>query len=538
MRRCFLVVAIALCFAVFGASALGQTLSGTYPVTGVVLDRVTFKPIPGVKVSANGTKTSTDSEGKFQLELPAGIASIDTLHLAYRAKSRARTHRVRVGENTPRLIFYLTPLTSITVHAVYSDGVPARGIPLVLYMASEVNGRMSWHKRFEGGTDRDGTFQISDIHGGSYALCTLPLRPNLRPASEAYSVICYPGVTEPSGAGLMRISDGQQLDLRFPVEQGSAYPVSISLAGLPTSQRVTLQIFDQNGWLEICDGQWDRPPARRIRCDLPNGRYYAEVKSYGDWFDVYGRADFEVANGRVELSPKWAVLYPITVQVQKDFIPSDGHVHKESSMVSPDGLWIGLMPERGFRELQWGVESGARNGVPGSAQIRLSAPGHYWMNVEPGQGYVSSITRDGVDLTRAPLTIILDPTGSPYNMGGPLQITLRNDGGQIEGTVDVSSIPDPESGSRLGEILSARVLAIPLSPSVTTPKQTDAELPGKFEFHDLAPGKYSIVAVASNVPFDEAVHLSAKGTIVDVTAASSVLVRVRVLPADRTMPSL
>ena len=151
---------------------------------------------------------------------------------------------------------------------------------------------------------------------------------------------------------------------------------------------------------------------------------------------------------------------------------------------------------------------------------------------------MSSITRDGSDLTLAPLVISADPAGSPYNMGGTLQITLRNDGGQIEGTVDVSSMSDRESASRLGEIISARVLAIPLFPGVSTSKQTNTELPGKFEFYDLAPGRYSIVAVASNVPFDEAVRLSAKGTIVDVSATSTISVRLRVLPTDRTRPSL
>ena len=304
-----------------------------------------------------------------------------------------------------------------------------------------------------------------------YVLCTLPVHTSGRPTRDGYSAICYPGVTGPSGTGLLRIPAGQQLDLRFQVEQGLAYPVSISLAGLPPAQKTALQIYDQNGWLEVCDGRWDRPPTLRVRCDLPNGRYYAEMKSYGDSFNVYGRADFEVAYGPAELKPAWAVLYPVPVQVQRDFISTGGAVHPESSMVTPEGLWIELTPERGFRELQGSNDSGDGSGNYAPSAIWFTTPGRYWIQVEPGRGYVSSITRDGIDLTDAPLRINPDPTGSPCNMGGPLQITLRNDGGRIEGTVGVSAFADRESDSRLGDIFSARVVAIPLFPSVTLPKE-------------------------------------------------------------------
>ena len=104
-RRSFLVAVLAICVAGLTISAWGQE-SATYPVTGVVLDRVTFRPIPAVEVTARGTETSTDSKGRFQLSLPPGVASIDTFRMGYRAKSRARFHRVRVGEKhaSPHLL--------------------------------------------------------------------------------------------------------------------------------------------------------------------------------------------------------------------------------------------------------------------------------------------------------------------------------------------------------------------------------------------------------------------------------------------------
>ena len=77
---------------------------------------------------------------------------------------------------------------------------------------------------------------------------------------------------------------------------------------------------------------------------------------------------------------------------------------------------------------------GNLQGVPGSQDeaVELTGinPGRYWVQAQAVQeGYVASISCDGVDLTREPLVI------GPSGASGPIEVTLRNDGGTLNITL-------------------------------------------------------------------------------------------------------
>jgi len=133
---------------------------------------------------------------------------------------------------------------------------------------------------------------------------------------------------------------------------------------------------------------------------------------------------------------------------------------------------------------------------------------------------VSSITSGGVDLAREPL--VIGAGGS----AAPIEITVRNDGGRITGTVGSGTPP----GSTVGEI-SAFICAIPLFP-------TTSQMPmsgvyggnGQFTMMNVPPGSYRIVASDKPQEIDtddpqEMARVTARGQTVTVEAGATVNVQ-------------
>lgn len=81
--RALVVLALALSpRAVAAQETSGQ---GTGTLTGTVLDQASGRPLPDVIVIVQGTEvgTSTSSDGRFQLVLPAGVHVLQLRHLSY-----------------------------------------------------------------------------------------------------------------------------------------------------------------------------------------------------------------------------------------------------------------------------------------------------------------------------------------------------------------------------------------------------------------------------------------------------------------------
>ena len=117
-------------------------------------------------------------------------------------------------------------------------------------------------------------------------------------------------------------------------------------------------------------------------------------------------------------------------------------------------------------------------------------PGRYHVSVNTGLGYVSSITSSGTDLLRQSLV---------FGMGAsipPMEITVRDDGAEVDGTVDFGN-PTPDHsvqpnlyGSPSGVVYIASIDRIGAQPKIAWP---DSE--GKFTIQQLAPGSYHAFAL-------------------------------------------
>jgi len=114
------------------------------------------------------------------------------------------------------------------------------------------------------------------------------------------------------------------------------------------------------------------------------------------------------------------------------------------------------------------------------------APGRYWVHVDSSRGYAASVAAGGVDLLTEPLVVA---NGS----AGPIEITMRDDTAQIEGTIEGIEGPDPSTSSD-AHSPSAHVYCVPLPDSPGRFMDVVASPDGTFTFFNVPPGAYQVLA--------------------------------------------
>jgi hypothetical protein len=488
-------------------SSFAQQTPILYPVRGVVLNTLTRQPIPRVLIDGNTNAVLTDGDGRFELDLPEGSDQIQVHRPGYSSRGPEMMHVVNVGANISDLTFYLTPQASITGHVTLSSGDDADGIQFTFYLRHAVNGHEKW--RMAGGvaTNTEGVFRMTNLEApGVYAVCSMPsqdhrnFRPNTTRRSGArsaalptagtivqeitgYPSVCYPGPLSESDdtANLLTISPGQQPEFELTLNRQPFYPVSIAVPNQPPGQPVGVRIFDPSGRAVEYSTAWNAQQGI-AEVNLPNGQYYAEVYAGGE-VSNYGRVDFHVANGPVSgLSMPLLRLHPIPVEVRKEFHAA-GNQPQSGMIGSPDqaepGVNLVLTPADSAIGDSVGTGLNHRNGTTDKSLFELGnvVPGRYWVQATPYQGYLSSMTSGGADLTREPLIV------GPGNTTAPIQIALRDDGGQIHCTVNTASSPAPE-----GEINFSFVYAILEFPTGSQIQTTASQGPGACVLANLAHG--------------------------------------------------
>ena len=514
-----------------------QDAAKIYEVKGVVLNSMTHQPISRALVDGQRDAILTDNDGRFELHLPEGGTQITVRRPGYSQRAGIG-HFVAVGANTPEFTFYLIPQASITGRVTLSTGEAADEVRFMAYRKWSINGHTSWMMQGVFTTNSEGVFHMTDLEApDSYILCSMSSQEgsgNTAPGAVRYGYppVCYPGVTDLASAGALTVSPGQQAEADFTLTRQPFYRVTITAAKSEKGQPVGIQIHDQSGRGMGFPAQW-REQQGASEAYLPNGHYYAEAQARGE-SPAYGRIDFSVADAPVTgLNLVMLPLHSVPVEIHKEFTEdTSGGGPRAFAGGVPIGTGNlqnepnpGLSLTLSSADAAMGQMGGALRHVRGSQdaeafELPEQAPGRYWLRTYSFQGYVSSITSGGVDLAREPL--VIGAGGS----AAPIEITVRNDGGRITGTVGSGTPP----GSTVGEI-SAFICAIPLFP-------TTSQMPmsgvyggnGQFTMMNVPPGSYRIVASDKPQEIDtddpqEMARVTARGQTVTVEAGATVNVQ-------------
>jgi hypothetical protein len=538
------------------ACCAGQEPSATYTVRGVVENSITHQPIARalVGLEGSGNDVLTDREGHFELSLTEGRYVITIRRPGYGQGMESR-HAVKVDADTPMLTFSLTPEASIVGHVALSGGDDAEGLHIFIYMRRNIEGHVRWSRSGMATTDSEGDFRFLEQEApAAYVLCNDPSPDDTRAITTGYPSICFPGgadIATAVSAPLM-LSPGQQAEVEIALTRQRFYRVTIATANLRQGQGASMEIHSRGGPTSAAGIERSTQPGT-VEADLSNGNYYVDEHLWGKP-SSYGRVDFKVLDGPITgLTVNPVPMEPLMVEVHKDFTASSNNgsqatgggsfvgsaknVFDSSANDDNPGVNLDLIPADDL----FGNESGGNlrrpegSGESGLYEMDDVMPGRYWVRADTFGDYVSSITSGNTDLAREPLTV------GQGGASAPIEITLRNDMGDIECTLNSPANGDG-AGAGSGELKQVFAYAIPQFALPGRIPQAFGTTSGTYEFHNLAPGLYRVVAFDGRHEIDtedanELARISAEGQTVTVEAGGTAQVEVNLIPSGEASAS-
>ena len=527
------ILTAALCM--FASALVAQDTTSRPTARGVVLNTLTHEPIARALVQSGGDAVLTDSTGHFEVGLPSGSAGSIAVRRPGYVSGPGSDRTVYAQDSGTDWTLYLTPQAVIAGHISTSSGEDAESVRVIVYRRRNRRGRQWWETQGLAATDSAGHFRLSTLQTpAEYLLMTVPAtdregRFHANSSTFGYAPAFYPEGGETSGTGLLSLAPGQQVNVELSLSRQPFFPVTIQLKNDVGMTPLSVRVHDETGLVSEFPTEWNAQK-RSAHADLPNGHYFAELRSYNRP-ELYGRVEFAVAGAPVAgLSAVVLPLHPVLVQIRKDFTsaPSDQRqpiLNGDIAQGNP-GLGVTLIPTEGASD-----QVGALEPVPGSTdtslfQLKGVTPGRYWVRTSAFEGYVSSITSGGVDLAREALTI------GAGNSTPPLEVTLRNDSAQIHCTIQPpAGAAQPSSSAGL-----VFLFAIPTSPTTGQTIQGSAGA-GNDATLNVAPGTYSVIALNQFLDVDELEPAAlgayiARGQSVTVEAQGSTNVTISALAAS------
>ena len=548
------VVAMALAEIEVSAQETPQATAATYTVQGVVLNKLTGEPVARALVSAGSDAAFTDQAGHFILKVAEGQVLISVIRPGYGGVGNmggqaSKPHTVAVSANTPDQTFNLTPNAEITAHVTVANGDDPSDFRFQVYSRQIVDHRRKWIVSSIATADSEGAVRLANLSApASYLICNIHKMDTSRMVAvgaveRGYVAACFPGGTDFGLATPLTLAPGQKAEVDISLIKKPFYPASITVENIPQGPSPNLRIHDTDG--RSFSAREDRDEATGIRTvKMPNGRYYATSEVQQGKESWYGRVDFKVNGAPVTgLSITLQRVRPITVKIHKDYTAPEIVIKDASGtpIKNTTGGMLRLSHAENTLEMDPGT---VFRHVEGSSDEELFQtessnvePGRYWVypRIELATGYISEMTSGGRDLISEPLVV------GAGGVAAPIEITLRNDGGEIEVTVNkAGTSPAAISGS--AEKPGYQIYAIPESSSAMASLSEQLTSPiafysgsGPFSLSNLAPGVYSVVAFDSPPEIDMhdaelLARIAAKGKTVTVTAGGTAKVQVDVIP--------
>ena len=523
-------------------------------IRGTVINSVTQSPVARALVYSGDNRFAalTDSEGHFEF----------TVHNSEPASSGAFVFGGPVGSyrrgpgqfwlmaRKPGFLSQnggpqvtVSPGDEITISLIpesilkgkinVESGEPAGGVFVQLFSREIVNGFSRWVHGLATQTNSSGEFRFAELPAGSYKLVTHEWMDNdpatASPGAQVFGFppVYYPGVSDYSAASTIELAAGETTEADLSITRQPYFQVRIPVPE-PVLGGMDIHVQGQRGpgySLGYNEGE------QRIEGLLPNGNYTVQATTYG-MSSSSGTVNIRVAGATLD-GPAMRLLpnSAIALQVKEEF----NDTRWNGSMSWNDGKrTITLHGPRTYLQVQ--AISADDSAEPRGGSLRPPtapndnslvlenlSPGKYWLQLSTARGYIASATMGSTDLLRQPLIVGSGPAA-------PIEVTLRDDGAEIDGTVTSSGDQDSVSKPR-----QAFVYCVPLPESGGQYMQLGVSDDGKFSNAMMTPGEYRVLAFAAQQPHlpyrdPEAMKpFDGKGTVVHLTAGQKTSVQVQVI---------
>jgi len=572
----FVVAGVVCDEAAWGRQNGGQEERVT-TVRGRVLNKVTKEPIPRALVTTLGNEYAVmaDDRGQFEMKIServdqgqgvgnvvgsrlftgdGGMVTISRFGTAgtFQAKKPGflENRYPAIGHAKDKstdleATIYLVPEALIVgrVTAAGSDGDVRIHCELYRHQVREGSG--SWDPAGTFTTWGSGEFRFSGLEAGTYRLITHeemdrdsfmsgPGTPMF-----GYPPVYYPNTSDFSAASPIVVKAGETAQVNLTVTRRQYYPVRIPVTNGPMAGG-NLTVHPMGHWGPGWSLDYN-PMQRMIEGMLPDGSYTVELETYGETTST-GVGNFTVNGTALEGTPLYLTQdASVTVNVRTEFqFGPNGEAQESSAELNRArlvNLVVTLQPLEPLGSTGRNVSSrpveGTENRTLTIANVR---PGRYRVVALTNNGYVASAQSGGVDLLKQPLAV---GTGAGVP---PIDITLRDDGAEVSGTVE--GVTGVQGDWRLGGMNIQqywRVFLVPIERGMWQEPPWYRTWDGTFKINNVPSGDYLAVAYEEgqrdlNLPFGEeefVKSLEEQGQRIHVEAGEKVAnVKVKVPPEN------
>jgi hypothetical protein len=546
-----IVTLLALALFVERSEAQGPDADTTHnKIHGTVINVVTHDPIGRALVYSgdNHFATLTDSEGRFEFTQPAN-AGVSYEWMARKPGFLEELNRINEVERSENgtLTIFLVPEALIQGRVTLSTGEAAVGINVQVFTRQVEDGVARWRPGAMDRTNSSGEFRFAELRPGEYKLLTHEFMDN-DPAVTApgdpptgFPPVYYSSSVDFADASTIQLAAGQTFHADMALVGQRYYPVGIPVVNAEGRGGMSITVSPQGhrgpGYLLSYN-----PVKQRIEGSLPNGKYLVEARSYAPTSSI-GQVNISIAGASAEgPSMTLTATSSIVVNVKEEFtstnwngsgtIPAGGRTF--ATPKQRVDLDVSVEPaEDDFTQQGGGSLRPPTGPNDNSMVLEDIAPGRYWLRTRAGRGYVASATTGGIDLLRQPFAVGLGTTV-------PIDITLRDDNAEIEGSVaGITPIAAPSEslgGRRWSP--SAHIYCVPLPDSPGQFLELSASLDGTFDYQTVAPGTYHVMAFKNRqpeLPYRDPEAMKAydsKGQVVRVSAGEKASVQLQLVNSE------
>jgi hypothetical protein len=457
-------------------AASSKPAGNGYSLTGTVVNSVTGEPVRRAAVQIGGQSgrvTLSDDAGHFEFDgLPEGRIFVAAMKPGFSDEQGTSSERtaVQVARDASPVLLKITPAGAIVGRVTTRDEQPLEGFRVHLIAKQNVNGQRAWiDRQFQAATDEDGDFRIPGLPAGTYYVAvdqsqetTLGQRGIANAREQIYARVFYPGVPEFGAATPLELSAGREVEANFSLAPEPVYHVSggvINQESLTPSLAFARKVGDGddfNQTVPMQDGAF--------QAKLPAGSYIVTGStSNGERLSTPGAVVITSDSPNVHLALIPAASIQVDVQTE--------HAGGTAERGLVPGMNLQLVSREPFHRPVgwWGAPSGELQNVEsGVYTVDINTPGQWW---------VKSMRCGGVDLLSDDLTV------ADGVQTAPIEVTLRDDGASVRGTV----LPAEDAEQ-------ATVLLVQPRGRRNLIKVVRA-IRGNFEFQGVTPGDYALLAL-------------------------------------------
>jgi len=498
---------------------------------GTVVNSLTREPIGRALVLSpdNRFAVMTDDQGRFELTIPGmkretgagqsgGELGVQYSFLANRPTMliarkpgfldlQPGQQGVLIGPERLEVTIPLVP-EALIVGRVLTPNSECERIQVELYRQEMREGEWYWHFAGWTATRMNGEFRFAELPAGKYKLLTLemmdrdPLTTDPRGPLFGYAPAYYPAARDFGSAEIISLAEGKTFHANLTPVRQRYHPVKVRVTNPPDGLGINVQAWPEgNSGPGYTLGLGYDSGDEIIQGMLPDGNYEIRAVAHGHTvmtgttrISIHGAPSM----GAITLLASVSIRVKVREEFQHGLTSGQALVSNEglNQVLSPPlarYLSVRLLPsgEFGFEGFEsFGRPPSSEKAMEdGSLLIENVQPGRYRLKVTSVVGYVGSVTSNEKSLRNELLEV------GPGGPVAPIEVTIRDDGAEVEGTVQrAKSGTLQHNGARVSGLLPSHVYFIPVRDSTGQFRTAWASLDGRFQLQQLPPGDYRVLA--------------------------------------------